>query len=247
MLGKPEREQIQTWTDKNPGYRHEVLTAESSEIYILDRFADDPDIKEVFLELHDPILRADLIRYLVLLADGGVYNDLDVRCIKPIKDWVAPELFAQAAVVVGVELDLERNGERKLQFCSWTVMAKPHQAAMRLVVDRVIENIRALAELKNATLSALKPSYDDVISTTGPRAFSEAVFESMSLATGTEVGYRNFTGIREPKLLGEVLVLPVSSFGSGQAHSGSGKWGNPDELVQHMWKGTWKASHPARG
>ena len=41
-----------------------------------------------------------------------------------------------------------------------------------------------------------------------------------------------------------VLILPINAFGSGQAHSNSG---SPDEdtaLVQHLFKGSWKADHP---
>lgn len=43
-----------------------------------------------------------------------------------------------------------------------------------------------------------------------------------------------------------VLILPINAFGSGQMHS---KNGSPDEntaLVQHLFKGSWKADHPFR-
>lgn len=46
-----------------------------------------------------------------------------------------------------------------------------------------------------------------------------------------------------PKIL-TVLILPINAFGSGQMHS---KSGDPDEntaLVQHHFKGSWKADHP---
>ena len=42
-----------------------------------------------------------------------------------------------------------------------------------------------------------------------------------------------------------VLILPINAFGSGQGHS---KSGSPDEntaLVQHLFKGSWKADHPS--
>ena len=41
-----------------------------------------------------------------------------------------------------------------------------------------------------------------------------------------------------------MLILPINAFGSGQGHS---KSGSPDEntaLVQHLFKGSWKADHP---
>ena len=42
-----------------------------------------------------------------------------------------------------------------------------------------------------------------------------------------------------------VLILPVNAFGSGQAHSKSGSPDANTALVQHLFKGSWKANHPA--
>jgi mannosyltransferase OCH1-like enzyme len=47
--------------------------------YVRGRFqATDPRVVEVFTGLTDPILRADLLRYLILLREGGVWADIDV-------------------------------------------------------------------------------------------------------------------------------------------------------------------------
>ena len=43
--------------------------------------------------------------------------------------------------------------------------------------------------------------------------------EAMSEGTGTEISYLNITGMTEPRLFGDVLVLPIDGFGAGQPHS----------------------------
>ena len=79
-LEADDRKAIQSWVKINQKHRYEIVTQHSAESYVRDKFPHRPDIAETFVDLQDPILRADLIRYLVLLGDGGVYSDLDVRC-----------------------------------------------------------------------------------------------------------------------------------------------------------------------
>ena len=89
----------------NQKHRYEIITQHSAESYVRDRFAHRPDIEEVFIDLQDPILRADLIRYLVLLGDGGTYSDIDTMSLKPIEDWVPPAFKDKVNLVIGIEYD----------------------------------------------------------------------------------------------------------------------------------------------
>ena len=41
------------------------------------------------------ILRADMVRYLVLLVHGGVYADSDTACVAPFDQWLSPETKAR--------------------------------------------------------------------------------------------------------------------------------------------------------
>ena len=77
-LEDQDRKAIQSWLKINQKHRYEIITQYSGEGYVRDKFSHRPDVIEVFTDLQDPILRADFIRYLVLLGDGGVYSDLDV-------------------------------------------------------------------------------------------------------------------------------------------------------------------------
>lgn len=241
MLDEKTWSIIKSWTNHNPQYRHELLTSDISDTYVREKFPEDHEIKDAFLALRASILRADLIRYLVLYADGGIYNDIDVKCLKPVKDWLPSLLSKKASIIVGIEVDTEsKDGSHKLGFASWTIMAKPRHPAMEHVVRSVITNLNALAESQKTDIANVTVKYDDVIGTTGPRAFTQALLGYLSQVTGTTVNYLNFTGITEPTLMEDIVVLPINSFGSGQGHSGSGSPNDESALAQHLWMGSWK-------
>lgn len=61
---------------------------------------------------------------------------------------------------------------------------------------------------------------------------------------GNNVTFSDIAYLEEPKLIGDVLVLPVSAFGAGQAHSGSKEIGNEDQLMwHHFFQSWWNDSH----
>lgn len=171
-----------------------------------------------------------------------------MMALKPIEDWLPPAFKNHAGLVVGVEYD-KLDGFRwldwtmDLQFASWTVMAKPGHMLLELTVERVMERLKKLASKQGCTISEIKPSYHEVLATTGPGMFTEAVFEGLSYATGTDFGAHNLTGMTEARLVGDVVILPINAFGSGQGHSNSGDPDSDSAMVQHLFKGTWKKDH----
>jgi len=248
-LANKDRTVIQSWTTLNKKHRYEIITQHSAESYVRERFGHMRDIEETFTDLQDPILRADLIRYLVLLGDGGVYSDIDTKALKPIEDWIPSAFKRHANVVIGVEYDKLGGGRwidwtLDLQFCTWAMMAKPGHPLMQTAVERVIGRIRQLAQKQGKTVSGIKASFQDVLDTTGPALFTEAVFEGLSHTTGTNFTWQNVTGMLTPRLVGDILILPINAFGSGQAHSNSGSPGEDTAMVQHLFSGSWKGDHP---
>ena len=244
-----DRAALRTWMKLNQKWRYESVTQYGAESYVRERFADRPELVEAFTDLQDPILRADFIRYLVLLGDGGVYSDLDTRALKPIDDWIPVEHRRATNVVVGVEYD-RLAGMRwgdwtlDLQFATWAILAKPGHALLQLTVQKVIEGLHRLAIKQGTTLAGVRPSFQEVLDTTGPALFTTAVFERLSWTTGTNFTWLNVTDMKAPRLIDDVLILPITAFGNGQGHSNAG---SPDEdvaLVQHLFKGSWKGDHP---
>lgn len=247
-LEADDRKAIQSWVKSNQKHRYEIVTQHSAESYVRDKFAHRQDIVETFIDLQDPILRADLIRYLVLLADGGVYSDIDTMSLKPIEDWVPATYQNEANLVIGIEYDSLGKGRwvdwtLDLQFATWAVMAKPGHLFLEIIIYWVIGRLRDLAHKQETTVSGIKTSFHDVLDTTGPALFTKAIFEGLSYTTGTNFTAQNLTGLTEPRLVGDVLILPITAFGSGQAHSNSGSPDSDSALVQHLFRGSWKGNH----
>lgn len=242
-----------TWPDMNPGYKQQILTDQLMDDYVKEHFqTSNPEFERVFFEVKDYILRSDLIRYLVLLAHGGVYNDLDVGCEKPIETWVPPQFQHSAGILLGVEIDNNfgpdgrtfTNGEDLFELVNWTIMAKPNQPFMRFLVERVVDNIRKLAAAKQKAISAISTySIPDVLVTTGPMALTTAFFDYASEISGTNVTYKNFTKITKPKSVGEVVILPIQAFGAGHQIRWAGFEEDGTELIHHYFAGTWKVDH----
>ena len=248
-LEEDDRRAIQSWLKLNQKHRYEIITRFSAESYVNEKFSNRPDILETFQDLQDPILRADLIRYLVLLGDGGVYSDIDTMCLIPIEDWIPQAYRDKTSLVIGVEYDSLGQGRwvdwtLDLQFATWAMLSKPGHLAMEITVDRVVQRLRKLAQNQGTTVAGIKPSFREVLDTTGPALFTNAVFESLSFTTGTNFTWLNVTGLVSARLVGDVLILPINAFGSGQQHSNSGSPEGETALVHHLFKGSWKGDHP---
>lgn len=71
-LAEEAGDRVRTWQEINPMHRWELLTESSGESYVREHYANDDLVRDVFFNLTDPVLRADLLSYLVLYADGGV-------------------------------------------------------------------------------------------------------------------------------------------------------------------------------
>ncbi|KAL6721606.1 hypothetical protein ACLMJK_000710 [Lecanora helva] len=251
-LSNEEREHVGTWQELNPEYRHEILTDEMMEEYVKDHFHfSHPDIEEIYFDVKDYILRSDLIRYLILLADGGVYNDLDVGCEKPIKTWVPSQFQDAAGILLGVEVDNKfgpdgrtfQGGEDLFQLVNWTIMSKPNQPFMWYLVKCVMENIRNLAASQSQAISKMTYTIQDVLDSTGPAALTRAFFAYASEITNSNVTYHNFTKMTKPRLIGEVVILPIQAFGAGHQVEWAGWEQDGSELIHHYFAGSWKTDH----
>ncbi|KAL4874080.1 hypothetical protein BDV12DRAFT_158988 [Aspergillus spectabilis] len=228
---------IDQWLEKNPNFRHELLTDDSADQYVLENYAHWPDVLETYMALTVPILKADFLRVLILYADGGIWSDLDVADEYPVSDWI-PEKFTKDTkhpinVVVGIEFD-------GWQFTSWTVMAKPHLQHFKAVIEYVVKALKTAAIENKVSLSELtKPMLvdPDVVAVTGPQAITQALLKSVSIETGQEVDKGQIRSLKEPKLIGDILVLPQAAFAALQG--GMPKDQGP-YLVSHQYAGSWK-------
>ena len=236
---------LQAWILMNQDYSYTLMRNQGADNFVRKHYADRPDILEVFLQLKLPVLRSDLLRYMLLESEGGVYSDLDTVLERPVRDWIPRGMRSKVRAIIGVEYD-QLDGEpyhgmsERIQFCQWTMAASRGHPIMKKIVKKVVAALNEIAVSKTTTIADFSPSDDEVLKVSGPVIWTRAVMEGLSVATRSEISYLNITGMTEPRLFGDVLVLPIDGFGSGQVHSNSTREGPGDFFVRHQWKGMWK-------
>lgn len=243
-LSDDSLEHINTCLEKNPTYRREFLTDTSGDHYVREYFSHRRDIVDVFHALTVPILKADLLRYMILYAEGGVWSDLDVSCEDvAISQWIPKEYKNATGLVVGLEFDMPWENDNFLhtQFASWTIMAKPGVQHLWQVIEDILMDLQKAAKehevpVKDLTLEMLP----DVVDLTGPKRMTRSIVKSMEMTLDDTVDDRNISGLLTPKLVGDVLILPGNSFAASQN-------GYPEDqgppFVAHHYAGSWKNDH----
>lgn len=151
----------------------------------------------------DPILRADLLRYLILYADGGVWCDIDTRPKQPASNWIPAEFADSVNFVVGIEND-HKDGliwptvPYTVQLAQYIVLAKPGHVRMARLIERVCNRLRelidtrggkstrdAMPELEARNITSqegrtrpdLYLNFDEVMTTTGPFPFTAVLMD----------------------------------------------------------------------
>lgn len=256
LLGDEDKARVRSWLEKNPEFRYELVTDTAAEGFVRYHFSNDPLLRDIFLGLNDTILKADFLRYLIVLAEGGVYADIDVECYQSIDSWLPKQLWDKAGGVVGIEAD-RKPVENDVKLYSdhrkhiwginnWSFMAKPGHPFMRLVAESVARNLQSIAEEQNRTLSSIDLSYKQVIDFTGPRAFTAAFLGHASKVMGSNVTYADATMLEEPKIFDDIVVLPIRAMSTAEADraDGDGARSKAWPAVLFHWSvGSWKKTH----
>ena len=211
-------------------------------------FANEPRIFEAYNSLPNVGMKSDLLRYLILDVEGGVYTDSDTVALKAIDNWVPPDLRDQVRLIVGIEFDRRDDGPwadipHDLQFCQWTIAAAPGHPVFPKMVARVLQSVKELSETHGRVVDQLEPTSFEVMNSTGPAAWTDVVFEQLQEYDPTLNTTKDLSFMTAPKLYGDILVLPIDGFGMGQSHSHSTQ---DDEntpegaLVKHLFRGSWR-------
>ncbi|KAI9929963.1 hypothetical protein ASPWEDRAFT_99219 [Aspergillus wentii DTO 134E9] len=239
-----------SWTDLHPGFVHQVITDDTQRHLVKYLFASLPDIFEAYEAMPLAVLKADFFRYLILLARGGIYSDIDTSALKPASDWLPSQLdLSTVGFVVGIEADPDRPDwsdwySRRIQFCQWTIQSKPGHPILRDIVAHITEE--ALRMKKKGILAKGKMD-KTIVEFTGPAAWTDAVFryfnnpDYFNIEPGTtNVTYEDFTNQVEHKKVGDVVVLPITSFSPGVQQMGAQDYDDPMAFVKHDFDGSWK-------
>ncbi|KAK7992389.1 hypothetical protein PG996_012578 [Apiospora saccharicola] len=251
-VNDPQLRETATWTGMNPDHHYRLVGRQWADNYVKQGLglAADKDLVDTYLAVTNHGLKSDLLRYLLLYNEGGVYSDIDTIAMKPIQDWVPWHLRDTVKLIVGIEFDRRDGGmwseiPHDLQFCQWTIAAAPGHPVFRAMADRALASLHELADVVyNTTMAELKPTSFETMNSTGPAAWTDVVFEQIQQARPDITTLSDLSRIQKPQLYGDILVLGIDGFGMGQPHSGATNDGSAPEaaLVKHLFRGAWRNS-----
>lgn len=237
-----------SWTEKHPGFIHEVVTDSVAANLIKYLYAGVPEVVKAYEAMPAAILKADFFRYLILLARGGIYSDIDTHALKSAIDWIPPNVpHSTVGLVIGVEADPDRPDwadwySRRIQFCQWTIQSKSGHPVLREIVSKITEE--TLRRQAQGRLKLTDKDGGDVVEWTGPAIWTDTVFEYFNnpryytIEPGQEnIMWSDFTGMTSPKKVGDTIVLPITSFSPGQMTMGSKEIDDPMAYVKHDFEG----------
>lgn len=214
--------------------------------FIQRHFSGEP-VVDVYNTIPNAGMKSDLLRYLILDIEGGVYTDTDTVALKPIDDWVPVDLRDQVRLIVGIEFDRRDGGAwadiaHWVQFCQWTIAAAPGHPVFKKMVSRVMQSVKELSDKYGLPANQLTPTSFEVMNSTGPSAWTDVVFEQLQLHDPSLKGTEDLSFLEAPMLYGDILLLPIDGFGMGQSHSHSTNDGSIPEaaLAQHFFHGSWR-------
>lgn len=247
-FGDELRAQEASWTEKHPDFVHEVITDRMAVNLIRYLYASMPEIQEAYKALPVPVLKADFFRYLILLARGGIYSDIDTEALKSAVDWIPDEVPPSSiGLVVGIEADPNRPDwkdwySRRIQFCQWTIQAKPGHPVLRNIVATITEDALRMNKLGILSKNKIDKS---IVEFTGPALWTDVIFDYLNNPqyfkmerTGKNITWENFTGMESPKKVGDVVVLPITSFSAGVGQMGAKDTDDPMAFVKHNFEGS---------
>lgn len=243
------KEQMASWRDEHPGFVHEVITDDVAVYLLRLLYASIPEVLEAYNAMPMPVIKADFFRYLILYARGGIYSDIDTWAIQSAIKWI-PEQIPRDTVglVIGIEADPDRPDwaewySRRIQFCQWTIQSKSGHPVLRDVISRITKV--ALDMKRSGKLLNFKDK--DVVELSGPAIWTDTIMDyfnddryfNMKMSKG-KIDFHNFTGMEVGKRVGDVVVLPITSFSPGVGQMGAKEPDDPMAFVKHDFEGTWK-------
>ena len=245
-----------SWTALHPSFVHEVITDSVAVHLIRHLYASVPEVVEAYSALPHAVMKADFFRYLILLARGGIYTEIDTWALKSAVDWVPLEVPRTSfGLVIGIEADPQRDDwhdwySRRIQFCQWTIQSKPgHPVLVDAVASITEETLR-----RKAAGELVFKDLNGEVEFTGPALWTDLVFRffnnpeffDMSTSQGN-ITWRHFTGMKAARKVGDVVVLPITSFSPGVGQMGAGEDDDPMAFVKHTFQSTWLAAecHPS--
>ncbi|KAG8701479.1 membrane-bound alpha-1,6- mannosyltransferase Initiation-specific [Ceratobasidium sp. 395] len=264
-----KKEPVWSWMTSSwrgiEGYAHFFFDDGKADKWVREVF-NGTEIELVWDIFGPGIKRSDLLRYLLVMVDGGIYSDMDTRRLKDISRWgqgadvMGGTTNGSHSVVIGIEADVGTRPDwhkwwpRPLQMVQWTFAAAPLHPILIDAVRRIHHTTAVVEAHKNETDPAEGATAvthwvsgellrDDktvsIMEWTGPGVFTDSVLRY--LATEHQVTWPKLKDLRKPVRIRDAVVLPVTGFSPGVGLFGAGETSDSEAMVHHLFEGSWKS------
>ncbi|ODV83078.1 glycosyltransferase family 32 protein [[Candida] arabinofermentans NRRL YB-2248] len=235
------------WALKNPGFVHELFNDDTSNAIIHYLFMHFPEIIKAYELMPHIILKMDFFRYLMLFSKGGVYADVDTLPLQPIPNWIPENVDPfEIGMIIGIQSDPDtpdwRNFyARRLQFSNWVIQSKPGHPILREIIASITEETIRKFENNELYLIEKNGNFDlSIMEWTGAGIWTDVIFKYFNdyVLSGifSKVTWKDFTKLDVPKLVSDVLVLPLTCFSPGIGKMGSSDIDHPLAFVKHYFE-----------
>ncbi|PYI10416.1 hypothetical protein BO78DRAFT_404200 [Aspergillus sclerotiicarbonarius CBS 121057] len=181
--------------ESNSEWQYTLMTDEKAEAFVIDELSAVPEIATIYHSYPYDVLRADLLRYLLLWYYGGFYADMDVYPARPIKKCSALQRVfplphdhpANVSLVVGIELDEPYSSPRRMREWHWTrtygmiqyTIYAPRRFSplLRQIIVRALAHTRKYQSHHNRLFGY---SQEDILRLTGPDVFTDTILDMLS-------------------------------------------------------------------
>lgn len=126
------------------------------------------DTPQAYARLTRMAMKSDLARYAIIYLLGGMYVDTDMECIRPFAAWLPDDKPSVLYVTEWAPVEVAMSGF--VVNNAWFYAPRPGWPVLLSLVESAVPKVLAASP---QTLTAA--SYDFVVKTAGPVAFSKAV------------------------------------------------------------------------
>lgn len=162
--------------ERNPGWEYRFYDATTSEEFIRDRFGIEMLATYRKIDPAYYAAKADLLRYLLCHAEGGIYLDIKSSALRPLDRVFRPEdqfLLSQWPELRDRPAEQSRSpGLSQVagdEYVQWFVASAPQHPFLSKVIDNVVRNIHSYDPFREGVGKLA------VLRVTGPIAYTLAI------------------------------------------------------------------------
>lgn len=241
------------WAVKNPGFVHELFNDDTAYSFIKHLFGGIPEIVKTYEILPEVILKMDFFRYLILFAKGGIYADIDTFPLQPVPNWIPENVHPnELGMIVAVEVDSKNRNwaksyHRRLQFGQFVIQSKPGHPILREIISQIVDDTLHRERLESLELTGNSNEKQlQILKWTGSGVWTDVIMDYFNdyikSSIYNKMTWQDFTDLKIPKLVSDILILPKKSFTSEIEIPADGKIDDPLAFVKHYSSKIWKTT-----